>query len=467
MKKGVWLLCLLLTCFWMQGQAQKYTRNAANLQSNAITARKISIRFTDGLKVYYAGNTAEAIKIFEGILLDQPKHDASYFMLSKIYTDKNQLHEANDALANALKIDKNNVWYKLNLAELNMKLENYSEAAKLYEQVCKEKDNNEYYLYALSQAYLEMEKYDKVIDTYNRMEKILGYTDELTNAKVSIWLYMNKIKEAVGEYDQLIKVYPHNADYYVKAGNIYQTNGMMQQAMNYYNKALEINPNDPRLNLTLASYWEQSGNKEKQMQCLLKAFESPAIPISEKTPIMKRQMTEAVRSLQKSNIQLVEQLAKALTQAHPDAPDGYAFEASLCLVQKKYADAKSYFEQSIGIDNTSYSLWEDYCYVLDQLQQWPSLIKYEQDIVQLFPTNAILISDLGRAFVAAKQPDKALEYLKQAAALAFDADRLAFIYNAMGDAYQQKGNHTSALEYWKKAQQKGMNTPELQEKIGK
>lgn len=466
MKKEFWLIVFLLVCLGLGAQTQKYTRHIASSQASVVSARKLSVRFTNGLKNYYAGNKSEATKIFNGILLDQPKHDASYFMLSKIYTEQNQIHDAVNALQNALKIDKNNIWYKINLADLYIKMEDYTNAAKLYEQICKEKDNNEYYLYTLSQAYLSMEKYSKVIDTYNRMEKILGYTDELTNAKVSIWLYMNKVKEAAGEYEQLIKIYPHNAEYYAKAGNIYQTNGMMNEAMTFYNKALEINPNDPRLNLTMASYWEQNGNKTKQMECMMNVFSSSTIPLSEKLPYMKRIVTESVRNPNKDKINQAEQLAKALIQAHPEAPDGYSYEASLCIVQKKYAEAKTYCESAIAKDNTSYSLWEDYCYVLGQLNQWEALMKYEQDIITIFPTNAILLSNLGRACIASDKTDKALEYLKQASALAFDADRLAFIYNAMGDAYQLKGDHNKAVEYWKKAQQNGMNTPELQEKIG-
>ena len=223
MKKTILFLLIAVSClvvFGQNGKTPKTTRNIAKTDVSSVSARKISVQYTEGLNAYYSGNASEALKIFNGIILDNPKHDASYFMLARIYPDQQNVHEAVNALQQAIKIDKNNIWYKVDLADLYMQMEEYATAAKLWEQICKEKDNNEYYLYSLSEAYLNMKKLDKVIDTYNRMEAIIGHNDDITRVKVSIWLYTNKVKEAVGEYDKLIKMFPHNADYYIQAGNI-------------------------------------------------------------------------------------------------------------------------------------------------------------------------------------------------------------------------------------------------------
>lgn len=248
---------MLLFSVLLFAQPAKKTRNIAKMDDASVAARKISVRYTEGIKAYHTGNYDEALRVFNGIILDNPKHDPSYFMLSMVHTSQNNPQEAIHDLQQALKIDKSNVWYKVDLADLYMQTENYAAAAKLWEQICKEKDNNEYYLYSLSQAYVNLNKLDKVIDTYNRMEALMGHNDEITRAKVSVWLYQNKVKEAVGEYEKLIKIYPHNADFYVKAGDIYQSNDMLAQAMTYYEKAAAMNSNDPNLNMTLASYYSK------------------------------------------------------------------------------------------------------------------------------------------------------------------------------------------------------------------
>lgn len=433
--KKLFLLFLTLACVLVvAAQPKQKTRNMAATDKASVQARKISVTYTDGLKSFYSGRPNEAMKIFQGIILDNPNHDASYFMMSKIYAEKKNYHDAVDALLQASKIDKKNIWYKVELANVYMKMEEYASAAKLWEQICKEKDNNEYYLYALSECYLNVQKLEKVIATYDRMEEIMGHNDEITNAKVQLWLYMNKVKEAVGEYDKLIKLFPHNAEYYVKAGKIYQSNDMMPQALSYFEKASELQTNDPEVSVALANYWKQKGNKDKYFQSLKAIFANPSVEITKKTAPMHQFVSEALNPLKIEEVREAQQLAQALMQAHPDQPVGYAYMASLNVVQSRYEESIPYFETAIEKDNTVFAVWEDYCYVLKRLDQWQRLLRYESDIKELFPNNAQMLCGLGLAYLKAKNPTKALEYLKKANAYAFEAELKTTIRKAIQEA---------------------------------
>ena len=414
----------------------KKTRNTAAMDPSSVLARKISATYTDGLKAYFSGRPNEAMKVFQGIILDNPNHDASYYMMSKIYADQKSYHDAEQSLLQAIKADKKNIWYKVDLADIYMQKGDYAAAAKLWEAICKEKDNNEYYLYALSECYLNMKKPEKVIATYSKMEDIIGHNDEITQAKVQLWLYMNKVKEAVGEYDKLIKLFPHNVEYYVKAGRIYQSNNMMPQALSYYEKAMEMRSDDPEVCVAMANYWEQQGNRQKQFESLLPLFKNSSVELVKKTAAMHSFVSSAVNSKRQEDIRQAEQLADALIQAHPDMALGYAYKASLNVVVKKYRESMPYFEQALSRDNTVFAVWEDYCYVLKQLDDWTPLLKYEQDIVSLFPNNAKLLCGLGLGFLQQKKKDKALEYLKKANAFAYDAELKTTIRQALQAAEQ-------------------------------
>lgn len=453
MKRLLIFVLVSSLCLMSFGQSGKKTRNIAKTDVSAVSARKISVQYTDGLKAFYNGNMSEALSIFNGIILDNPKHDASYYMLSRIYTEQQKTHDAVEALNQAIKINKKNIWYKVDLADLYNQMQEYSAAAKLWEQICKEKDNNEYYLYALSEAYLNMKKLEKVVDTYDRMEKIMGYNDDITQAKVSLWLYMNKIKEAVGEYDKLIQLFPHNAEYYVKAGNIYQSNNMPAQAMEYYKKAQELNASDPQFNITMANYWEQQGNSEKQVQALLKVFGNPSVTMQEKLPYMRTLLGKALRNKDAKAVSLADMLADTLIAVHPDDANGYAFKATASIMQKKYEQALTNFEKAIAIDNAAYSLWDDYCFVLNQLDRWPNLLKYEKDLQELFPQNARMLCNLGLAHLYSNHADKAIEYFMQAKTFAYEKDQLDVIYQGLAEAYKQKGDNDAA-EIWRKKMSK-------------
>ncbi len=448
------ILCFALLCsLSLMAQPQKKTRDIAKTDPTSVNARKISVQYMEGLKAYHNGNLSEALSLFNGIILDDPKHDASYFMLSRIYTDQQNTHDAVAALQNAIKIDKTNVWYKVDLADLYMQMEEYAQAAKLWEQICKEKNNNEYYLYSLSEAYLNMQKLEKVVETYNRMEKLIGYNDDITRAKVSIWLYMDNVKAAVGEYDAMIKMFPHNADYYVQAGNIYQSNNMPTQALAYYKKAQELNSNDPQLNFTMANHWAQVGDNEQQMKSLLKVFGNTSVTMQEKVPYMRTIIGRALQNRDAKAVQMAETLSDTLIAIHPEDANGYAFKATTNTIQKKYDQAIANYEKAIALDNASYSLWDDYCYALNQTDQWARLAKYDEQLQELFPQNARMLCNLGLAYLYQGNADKAIEFLMQAKTFAYEKEQLNVIYEALAEAYKAKGDSTSEAQWRAKVKQ--------------
>lgn len=451
MRKYITLVVLLVLSALVFGQPPKKTRNVAKTDAPAVSARKVSVDFTSGLKSYYSGHNPEALKVFNGILLDNPKHDPSYFMLSKIYTDQKNYADAKMALQQAMKLDKKNVWYKVNMAKLLSTMGDDAAAAKLWEQICKEVKNNEYYLYALAECYLNLQKTQKVIETYNRMEQIMGTNDEITRVKASLWLYINDVKSAVGEYDALIAKYPHNADYYIQAGIIYQSNNMLDKAYDYYAKALEITPADPQLNMALASYWEQKHQPEKVMECIARVFNNPEVPISEKQPYMRSCMAAAVRSKSQSDIQRAANMAETLIQTHPTESEGYVCKARLNVMVQRYAEALPLYDQALKLDNTSFALWEDYFYVISKLNQYNKMLQYEEEVQELFPQNAAVLYQLGLAYLQEKNADKAIDYLKQALALSYESDKKALVNKALGDAYHLKGDEATADAYWRKS----------------
>ena len=447
------LVTVLLVVSGLAAAAQPTTtpRDVVQIDAASLKARQISVRFTNGLKAYHTGNLSEALNIFNGILLDNPKHDASYFMLSMVYTSQNNTREAIDALQHAIKLDKSNIWYKVDLADLYMQTENYAQAAKLWEQICKVKDNNEYYLYTLSEAYVNMEKFDKVVDTYNRMEKLMGHNDEITRAKVSVWLYQNKVNEAIAEYESLMKIYPHNSDYYVKAGDICQSNNMPEKAIKYYQKAAEMNSDDPNLNINLANYYAKLGDDSKKNEYLSKVFANADVSMDEKVPYMRGMIAKALRENNPQNLMSASMFSDTLIAVHPDNANGYAFKATLLTVQKKYTEALSFYEKALDLDNTSYSVWDDYCYVLNQLDKWERLLKYEDELMTLFPTNAVMLTNLGLGHLYAKHPDKSIELLKQALSYTYEKEQKRLLYNALAENYLLKNDQETANQWRAKA----------------
>lgn len=444
------LLSTVLLLPALDGQTKKQ-RNVAATDKASVSARKIAVAFTDGLKAYYTGNTNEALKVFNGILLDNPKHDASHFMLAKIDADKKDYRSAIAHLQSAAKIDKNNVWYKVDMAQYYQEIQEYAAAAKLWEQICKSKNNNEYYLMSLAGCYYEMEKYDKMLQVYDRLEELIGYQDEITQYKVQLYLAMDKVKEAVGQYDKLIKQYPNNADYYIKAATIYATNDMIDLAMPYFARAAELDPSNSELQVNLFSYWFYAKDQPKTTHFLTLAFQSPQTPWSTKRSLVSQYLAAF------NNMEATENAQRLLEEELKNDRDNaevYAYLAGVYLAEKKMQKSADTFEQAFKLDPSLLAdFFKPYLSAVDNLNEWTRLLPFEEDLLELYPQNANIYILLGGAHVEAKNYDKAISLLTKAMTFAYEKEELYNICKALSDAYHQKGDYDKASEYDQKAHQ--------------
>ena len=319
MRKSLVLLMISALCFSCFAQPAKKTRNTASNSKEAVTERAITKQFNQGLRYYYTAQYEDALQSFSGILSDAPKHAPSYFMLSRVYAERQQFSEAENALKQAVKLDKQNIWYQVELARAYMTSENYKAATSMWESICREMPDNPEYLAFLATCYTKTNALDKAAEIQSRLD-ILTKTDS-----------------SEGEPDNSSDV------------------------------SIEDN--------------------------------------------------------------------------------GYKAQGVAALQAKQYERALSFFEQALREDDTDYDLWTLFAEGVAKSGQWSKLTALEDDLSILFPQSSALLSALAEAFLRTGQPDKAVEYFKQAQAFAFDADQIQLIRKGLYDAYTQLGDFENAARY--------------------
>lgn len=172
MRKSILLIIGIVIVFCVNAQSGKKTRNTASNSKEAVTERAISYRFNQGLRNYYTAQYEEALQSFSNILADAPKHAPSYFMIARIYTQRQQFTETENALKQAVKLDKNNRWYQVALANACQTNSNYKEALPLWEKICREMPDNPEYLAALADCYERSGKPEKAEDVRARLNAL-------------------------------------------------------------------------------------------------------------------------------------------------------------------------------------------------------------------------------------------------------------------------------------------------------
>jgi tetratricopeptide (TPR) repeat protein len=269
----------------------------------------------------------------------------------------------------------------------------------------------------------------------------------------------------VGEYEKLLASYPDEIRYYVEIAKIYMINNTPDKAYPYLQNALTKDKNNALLNMTLADYYESKGKKDEAFKHLLTAFKDPSLPIASKMTEMHNTFNEAFKMKDEKTLKKARQLAEALTETHPDAVEGWKMIAAMQFMKENHAEARITFEKILSLNNTDYTVWADYLFVLLKSKDYQTIVNNAEEITELFPTHAEMLYNVGFAYLQLKQADKAINYLNQASMFAFEPQLSAAIFIALGDAYLLLGNKTEAVKAWKQAQRKGFNTPELKEKI--
>ena len=168
------MVLLLVTALWFAGVAQpaKKHRNTASNTREAVSERAITKQFNQGLRYYYTAQYEDAMQTFSGILIDAPKHAPSYFMLSRVYAGRQQFTEAENALKQAVKLDKNNIWYQIELARAYVTGENFKSAIPMWEKICREFPDNTEFLTFLATCYTKTGMSDKAAEIQSRLDML-------------------------------------------------------------------------------------------------------------------------------------------------------------------------------------------------------------------------------------------------------------------------------------------------------
>ena len=180
----IFIVCVALTAN-LSAQSGKRVRKTASNSKEAVTERQISSRFNQGLRSFYTAQYEEALQQFSGILSDAPKHAPSYIMLGRIYTERKQYSEAENAFKQAIKLDKNNIWYQVELAEFYMGTGNYKDPLPYWEKICQKIPNNTVYLERLYMCYSICQMNEKATETRMRLEKLTGEPEAQPTTEVT------------------------------------------------------------------------------------------------------------------------------------------------------------------------------------------------------------------------------------------------------------------------------------------
>ena len=396
--------------------AAETLRRAADLQPGNTDMKKALAQ-----DLLLAEKLDEALKIYNELIAEDPKDDASYLRISQIYRQKRDFAKAHEAGDKAKELDPSNLEYQyndVNLLDAEGKtpaaidvMKRMLEGTEKKTYTAGEKSNRATLLERLGFLYRSNEQYPKAVETFREIVDL--DTEAASGAQAQIILTYGQAKdfakaESVGEAAQ--KKYPNDRQIRAARASILSDEGKTDQAIAEAKKLLD-GKTDRETYLTIAQIYEK-GKNFKEM--------GKALDASEKLSTTREE---------KENI--------------------YFMRGAMFERQKNYTAAEAEFRKALESNPNNAAVLNYLGYMLaDRNVRLPEARDLIQRAVDREPGNGAYLDSLGWVYFRLNQLPEAEEQLRKALdSMAKDPT----VHEHLGDVYAQQGKLREAIGQYQHA----------------
>ena len=412
-------------------------RGGMSVQASEREREQSEALFVDGVKYVLLEDYTKALERLLKAYALNPDNAAINYKIAEANLLGGNLRDAANYAAAATRLDPQNAYYYLLLAQIQASQKQYEAATKTYAALIKEVPNSGSYLFNLADLYLAQNKLPDALTTLDQAEKEFGQVDDISFKKQQIFLKQNKLDLALAEGEKLIKANPSEARYVLAQAEMYASNNRLADAARVAQQALRLDPANPQGHLILAEVYRQQNLPDEAAQQLKLAFASPALDIDERVRILVGYIKQLPNPKESVN-QLARDLATATVKIFPKEAKAYAVAGDIQTLTDQKKDARNTYLQALRYDNSKFQIWQQVVLIDAELNQTDSLLVHTDRALELFPNQASLWFYNGVAHLLKKQPQKGVKSLEYGRKLVSNNTELLSQFDAqLGDAYHE------------------------------
>lgn len=447
------LLLLVAQPAVAQKDKTKKDKNSKNKSKNSLPVElrdKADKAFFEGINAGLKNNFDGAEKAFADCLSIDAENDAAMYQLARIYLSANEKETAQNHIEKALKISPDNKWYLMLYAQILNDREDYTGAVSVYKQMISRNPRDIDAHFELVDAYLKTQKLQEAIGALDELEKIIGINEMISQQKEQLYIKMNMSEKAMAEVQKLINNNPAESQNYIRLAELYKANNMPEKALELYHQLLKVSPDDPAAKMAMVDYYHTTGDEKQYFEQLNQAISIPTIPANAKIAALQPYISQmAADSVLRKK---VFSMAETIAQIHKNDAMAHIFYADLLNINGKPEKALSEFEEANRLDNNRFEVWQQILWLQYQLGKINEMQKTSQEVINIFPEQAMGHYLNGLSNNALKNYEPAIKSLKKAALMTTGDNKLnSQIQGALGDAYYGKKDYESSDAAYEKA----------------
>nr|KHM48931.1 hypothetical protein PU94_00845 [Coprobacter secundus] len=413
--------------------------------------RKFDYFYLEGTRLAQKGEIDAAFDMLRQAAAVDTMSASVKYALASYYLQLNKPQIAYDMIKDAARIDKDNYWYGMMLANLAQNLGDNEQAEKAYQALIANNPQKPELNYMLAETYAQKGEYQKAIDSYEKMEQSMGIMEPITLQKVKLYKALKNDEKAYAEVEKLIKAYPQEIGYLILLGDIYLNDNKDDKALEMYDRAEKMEPDNGYLLVSKANYYNRKGDKEKYLDEIRKALSNKKIDVETKVKILTDYLSDLLQK--KENLGQAYQLFSELVDMHPQEESIYSLYAEFLLSQKKYKEAGEQLQVAVDLAPNNKQYWLQLMGVNMQLGELDEVITVGEKALTYIPDAAEIYMYMGSGYAMQKDYDKAIDILKRGISH-LDENNNALVsdyYGQLGDSYYLSGDKDKAFEAFENA----------------
>ncbi|NNC44786.1 MAG: tetratricopeptide repeat protein [Winogradskyella sp.] len=408
--------------------------------------------FFEALKQKGIENYERAVDALQECLKIDSTKTVVYYELGKNY---NQL-KAYDSALKYLKIAANsqpdNEWILDELYDVYIKLDDVDSAIETVEQLIRYHPD---YKEDLAGLYVRVERYTDALSLLDELDAKYGVNESRATMRNNIYTISGNDTERVSYLKEQIALNPSNEENYLKLIYRYSQSGDIERAFNTAKELLNKKPNSVLVHLALYKFYIERDEIEDAVSSMKIAIQSPEINADAKAKVLIDFVNFVSNNpeYEKDLIEITDSVD------NNESPETLANLGQYYLKAGDKQKALRSFEEALKQNPNDFKLIKDILLLKLELQDINAVIIGAEDALALFPAQPLLYLIKGVAHNNLKQADEAIENLELGLEFLIENKDMEYdFYTQLSIAHQLNNNITQANTFSKKAKAlKGQN----------
>jgi len=174
-----------------------------------------------------------------------PIHAASRYEYARLLYQKEEPASAVGHAESALRLEPDNKWYRVLVAECYAQMRDFEKAAGLFDDLRSRHPESIDFYFDAAFLYKSAGDLKNAIRVLDDLEKIIGKDESVLLEKQKMYMMEGDVDKAAAEIRKLITAYPKRSNYYNLLAELYLVNKRPEDADAVYRELMQVDPDNP------------------------------------------------------------------------------------------------------------------------------------------------------------------------------------------------------------------------------